>query len=82
MKTQRRLCPLVPAGLRGPLGFYAVLLCYLCFGILTRGLGIFLPCLCTVNFLIANISMNSAPAPPEDRLKKASKKSLTQFSIL
>ena len=48
MKTQRRLCPLVPAGLRGPLGFYAVLLCYLCFGILTRGLGIFLPCLCTV----------------------------------
>ena len=44
--------------------------------------GVSLPCLCTVNFLIANISMNSAPAPHQDRPKKASKKSLTQFDIL
>ena len=33
-------------------------------------------------FLIANISMNSRFQAPDDRLKKASKKSLTQFIIL
>ena len=43
--------------------------------------GVSLPCLCTVNFLIANISMNLSFRSAQP-LKKASKKSLTQFDIL
>ena len=74
MKTQRRFVP-CPGAASLPAGFVVLCLFVLpVFGILTwTRKGVPFPCLCTVNILIANISMNEAfrhTRPPQKGVKK------------